>query len=238
MTVLIPIITIDGLTATGKGTVAAEVARVLKFHCLDSGALYRLVALRALRNKISANDEEGLVSIGSHLHPFFKSGRVYLQAEDQIDSNIEDVTDLLRHEDVGVMASMVAVHPHVRDALLARQRAFAAAPGLVADGRDMGTVVFPSAKLKIFLDAAASVRAHRRFLQLERLGFSATIEGLLSELESRDYRDQNRAVSPTVPALDAVVLDCSELSVAQVVEYIIRLWRSCEHSQLLITPLG
>jgi cytidylate kinase len=220
----IPILTVDGLTATGKGTVAAEVARVLQFHCLDSGALYRLVALIALRRTVAEHEVDVLVRISRQLTPLFENGRVFLMGAAISDK--EDVTDLLRSEAVGMMASKIAVHCEVREALLVRQRAFAQLPGLVADGRDMGTVVFPNAQLKIFLQAAASVRAQRRFLQLERLGFSATIEGLLFELEARDYRDQHRAIAPTVPALDAVVLDCSELSVADVVECIVSLWHS------------
>jgi len=222
----IPVLTVDGLTATGKGTVAAEVARVLQFNCLDSGALYRLVALVALRRAVAEHDVDALVGISSQLIPLFESGRVFLMADAANSNEQEDVTDLLRTEAVGMMASKIAVHGEVRDALLARQRAFARSPGLVADGRDMGTVVFPNAHLKIFLQAAASVRAQRRFLQLERLGFSATIDGLLFELEARDLRDQNRSVAPTVPARDAVVLDCSELSVTEVVEYIVSLWHS------------
>jgi cytidylate kinase len=212
----IPVITIDGLTATGKGTVATGVAKMLGFHCLDSGALYRCVALMSMAQMIDDNDEMALVRCVEQMQVIFKEEQVFLGGE--------NVTTLLRQEKTGAMASKIAIHERVRMALLSFQREFAKTPGLVADGRDMGTVVFPDADLKIFLMASEHVRAQRRLRQLEQLGFSVRIEDLVSELVSRDDRDQQRALSPTIPAHDAVIVDSSTQSVEHVVGHIVRLW--------------
>jgi len=213
----IPVITIDGPTASGKGTVAHRVADALGFHCLDSGALYRLVAYATLRAEVRPSDAEAVTRIARALAARFTGGRIYLGQH--------DVTDLIRGEHIGSTASVVAVYPGVRTALDELQRAFRQAPGLVADGRDMGTVVFPDACLKVFLTASVEARAQRRYKQLIEKGFPAKMEDLLHDLKARDARDSNRAVAPLKPAVDARLLDSSGLSVAQVVEQIVQWYR-------------
>jgi cytidylate kinase len=196
----VPVIAIDGPSASGKGTIASRVAQALGFHYLESGALYRLVALwGGPAEKLPAS---------------FRGGRVYLDNQ--------DVTDKIREEAVGVRASEVAAIPAVRAALLERQRAFREPPGLVADGRDIGTVVFPDATLKVFLTASVQVRAERRYKQLIDKGNSANLASLSRDLEARDQRDAARAVAPLKPAPDAVVLDSSALSIEQVVDEVLR----------------
>jgi len=198
----VPVIAIDGPTASGKGTVASRVAGKLGFHYLESGALYRLVALSG------GTDLVGLD---------FRDGRVYLGKQ--------EVTDRLRDEAVGNRASRVAGDPAIRNALLERQRAFRKPPGLVADGRDMGTVVFPDATLKIFLTASVALRAQRRYKQLIDKGIHANLAALSRELEERDRRDATRTVAPLKPAADAVQVDSSALSIDQVVDLIVKQYR-------------
>jgi cytidylate kinase len=201
-----PVIAIDGPAASGKGTIAAGVADALGFHYLDSGALYRLVALQALEHAIDARDAGALAGEAARLDVAFRDGRTLLEGR--------DVTDVIRGEAASRMASAVAVHAGVRSALLRRQRAFRQPPGLVADGRDMGTVVFPDASLKVFLTASAEERARRRHKQLIENGISVTIDGLLRDIRERDARDATRAVAPLVAAPDAVLLDTTDLSIA------------------------
>jgi cytidylate kinase len=207
------VIAIDGPTASGKGTVAQRVAAAIGFHYLDSGALYRLVALRALRAGTAPDDAETLAAIASALHPHFT---------DRIRLDGEDVTDAIRSEDVGVMASKIAVHTALRAALLDLQHRFRRTPGLVADGRDMGTVVFPDATTKVFLTASVEARADRRHKQLSEKGIPANITALLQDLRERDARDSSRAASPLKPAEDARLLDSSNLTIDEVVNQVIR----------------
>lgn len=220
----VPVITIDGPSGSGKGSVALRVARSLGFHVLDSGALYRLLALAALDKGIAADDEPALAGVAADLPVSFEEGapgepaRVLLAGR--------DVGDRIREEDVGQMASRVSGHPAVRAALMDRQRAFAASPGLVADGRDMGTVVFPAAELKIFLDADVEERARRREKQLLGQGLSANFPRLVTELRDRDDRDRNRPVAPLRPAPDAVVIDSTRLDREAVFQQILGLVRA------------
>jgi cytidylate kinase len=211
----VPVITIDGPSASGKGTIAKRVAEVLGWHYLESGALYRLVALLALRHDL--NDEAVLAKAAEHMDVMFQGDEIFL--EDQ------EVSQHIRHEAVGNKASEVARMPAVRQSLLTRQRAFRQPPGLVADGRDMGTVVFPDAGLKIFLTASPQVRAERRYKQLIEKGISANLRALSRDLAERDARDANRPVAPLVPAPDSQVLDSSALPVEAVVERILQLYR-------------
>jgi CMP/dCMP kinase len=219
----IPVITIDGPTASGKGTITRLLAQRLGWHVLDSGALYRLVALAAMKHGKALDDTDSLVPLAAQLDVEF------LPSKDGEEMNIllegEDVTLELRKETTGNGASQVAAIPEVRNALLDRQRAFQDSPGLVADGRDMGTVVFPDAVVKIFLTASAEERARRRYNQLKDKGLSVTMRSLLDEIATRDERDQQRAASPLVPAEDAVVLDTSDLTIEQVVDH---LWNLCQ----------
>lgn len=211
----VPVIAIDGPSASGKGTIAKRVAQALGFHYLESGALYRLVALLALRQDLE--DEARLAEAAENMDVEFSGDEIIL--EDQ------EVSQHIRHEAVGNRASEVARVPAVRRALLARQRAFRHPPGLVADGRDIGTVVFPDADLKIFLTASPEVRAERRYKQLIEKGISANLRALSRDLAERDARDANRPVAPLVPAPDSQVLDSSALSIEAVVERILRLYR-------------
>ncbi|PAJ77369.1 (d)CMP kinase [Burkholderia ubonensis] len=213
-----PVITIDGPTASGKGTVAALVAAHLGFHLLDSGALYRLAALASMRYDIAAEDVDALVKLIDDLHITFREGCAQLDGA--------DVSNDIRAEAVGNRASAIAVHAPVRTALVARQRAFRKTPGLVADGRDMGTVIFPDAVLKVFLTASVEARAARRHKQLMQKGFSANIDDLLRDLRDRDARDSNRAAAPLKPAADAELLDTSALSVDQAVDQVLQWYRA------------
>jgi len=209
----IPVITIDGPTASGKGTVAHKVADRLGFHLLDSGALYRLTALSALRRGTPLNDEHALAKVAEHLTIRFNGGHVYL--------GTEEVSNAIRAEEVGNTASKIAALPAVRQALFALQLSFRETPGLVADGRDMGTVIFPGAKLKVFLTASVEARAQRRYKQLIDKGFSANIDDLLEDLQSRDARDTQRAVAPLAPAEDAHLLDTSGMTADEAVEQVL-----------------
>jgi CMP/dCMP kinase len=213
-----PVIAIDGPTASGKGTVAALVAAKLGFHLLDSGALYRLAALASLRYQVPPDAAEALAALVDGLHITFREGCAQL---DGIDASNE-----IRAEEVGNRASAIAVHQPVRAALVARQRAFRREPGLVADGRDMGTVIFPDAGLKVFLTASVEARAARRYKQLIQKGFSANMDDLLRDLRERDARDTNRAVAPLAPAADAKLLDTSALTVDQAVEQVVQWYRA------------
>jgi CMP/dCMP kinase len=211
-----PVIAIDGPTASGKGTIAAGVARRLGFNYLDSGSLYRLVSFKARSAGVDLADEPALAGIARGLEPQFLEGRIWLDGL--------DVTDLIRQESIGVAASQLATLGGVRDALKATQRQFRRPPGLVADGRDMGTVIFPDAKLKIFLTADVQSRAERRHKQLIEKGFSSTITGLSQVLRERDERDANRAVAPLRAAEDAVVIDSTHLSIEQTIEQVLGAW--------------
>jgi cytidylate kinase len=212
-----PVIAIDGPAASGKGTVAQRVAQRLGFNYLDSGALYRLVALAAERCGASFDDESRVSALARELDVDFAGEEVLLGGV--------RVTDAIRREAVSAAASKVAALGAVRAALLERQRAFQAAPGLVAEGRDMGTVVFPGAELKVFLTASAETRARRRHKQLMEKGLGATIDNLLRDIRERDARDAARAAAPLKPAEDAVTIDTTELSVEQVVDRVLALWR-------------
>lgn len=214
----VPVITIDGPTASGKGTVAHRVAKALGWAVLDSGALYRLTALAALNRGLPAEDEPGVARVAETLDVRFEGPHVYLEGV--------DVGHEIRREEVGNFASCVAAFPGVRQALLERQRAFRVAPGLVADGRDMGTVVFPDAPLKVFLVADVVARAQRRCKQLIEKGISANLDDLLRDMRERDARDTGRTTAPLVPAADAHVLDSSDLTVAETVQAILDFWKN------------
>ena len=213
----VPVIAVDGPAASGKGTIAAAVAHALGFHYLDSGALYRLVALQALRTGTGFDEEEPLANLARHLDAAFLAGKILLEGE--------DVTADIRSERVSAGASEVAVHGDVRAALVGRQRGFRRPPGLVADGRDMGTVVFADAPLKVFLTATAEERAQRRYKQLIAKGISVTMDSLLRDIRERDARDAGRAAAPLVPAADAVLLDTTELTIDEVVARVLSLWQ-------------
>jgi len=212
-----PVIAVDGPAASGKGTIAAAVAHALGFHYLDSGSLYRLVALQALRTGTGFDEEEALANFATQLDVAFVAGKILLEGD--------DVTADIRGERVSTGASEVAVHGAVRTALIGRQRAFCRPPGLVADGRDMGTVVFPDAPLKVFLTATAEERARRRHKQLIAKGISVTMDSLLRDIRERDARDAGRAAAPLRPADDAVLLDTTELTIDEVVARCLSLWR-------------
>ncbi len=213
-----PVITIDGPTASGKGTVSQMVASALDWHLLDSGALYRVVALAAIQHDVALDNSKGLEVIAANLDVQFKAAgsgvpsRVILEGQ--------DVSELIRAESHGNLASKVAKLPVVRAALMGRQRDFRVAPGLVADGRDMGTVVFPDASLKFYLIASPKVRAERRYLQLKEKGAADTLAALEDEIRERDVRDAEREVSPLKPADDAIMVDTSEMNVDQVFDFL------------------
>ena len=209
----IPVIAIDGPSASGKGTVAKRVALRLGFHYLDSGALYRLVALDALRRGVELGNEDALARLTAALDACFDGDNIFL--------NQSDVTDSIRHEEIGAVASRVAAFPAVRRALLTRQRAFRQPPGLVAEGRDMGSVVFGDAALKIFLTADAEARADRRYKQLIEKGIDASITTLLQDIRERDARDIERTVAPLRKSSDASLLDTTGLSIEAAVEQVL-----------------
>ena len=209
----VPVIAIDGPSASGKGTVAARVARALGFFYLDSGALYRLTALAARRAGVAWDDEHGVAAVASSLDVSFSEGLVRLADE--------DVVDAIRTEEISAGASQVASLPAVRSALLFRQRAFARAPGLVADGRDMASVVFPEAALKVFLTASAEVRAERRYKQLQASGIAADRHRIVSDLQERDARDSQRSVAPLCQVEGARSLDTSDCSIDQAVDQVL-----------------
>lgn len=212
-TTAIPVVAIDGPSASGKGTIAQGVARKLGFHYLDSGALYRLVALTAIKEATSLDDEAALARRAGSLNVSFAGGEIFLFGQ--------RVTDAIRSEDCGKGASRVAALPAVRATLLERQRAFRVPPGLVAEGRDMGTVVFPDAILKVFLTASAEARATRRHKQLKEKGIDANIRTLLRELRERDERDSARRIAPLQKAADARELDSTGLGIDEVVRQVL-----------------
>jgi 3-phosphoshikimate 1-carboxyvinyltransferase/cytidylate kinase len=209
-----PVIAIDGPSASGKGTVAQRVAEKLGFHYLDSGALYRLVALAALRSGVDLADEETLSNIANRLDVVFEGAEIRFQNE--------DVTNAIRAEACSNAASKIAAYPGVRTALLGRQREFRQVPGLVADGRDMGSVVFPGAILKIFLTASAETRAQRRYKQLMEKGIDANIATLLQDIRERDARDSNRTVAPLQQGANTHLLDTTSLNITEAVDSVLK----------------
>lgn len=213
-----PVITIDGASGTGKGTISQILATRMGWKFLDSGALYRVLALAAQKHSVAVDNEKALEVLAEHLDVQFIAQE---NAFPRIILEGEDVTETIRTEKIGNAASIIAALPAVRAALLSRQRAFRELPGLVADGRDMGTVVFPDAELKIFLTASSEERARRRFNQLKDQGINVNLSDLIKELRERDRRDQERTVAPLKPAQDAVRIDTDFLSIEQVVERIV-----------------
>ncbi len=214
-----PVITIDGPSGSGKGTICQLVAKALGFHLLDSGALYRLTAVAGMQQGVDLHDVGAISDVARHLNvTFTPSDKGVLTTLDG-----KDVTNDIRKEQAGMGASIVAAHVPVREALLERQRAFQISPGLVADGRDMGTTVFPNAICKVFLTASAQERAERRYKQLIERGESANLRGLLDDIISRDKRDTERSASPLEPAADAVQIDSTSMSIDEVLDKVLSL---------------
>lgn len=213
-----PVVCVDGPSGSGKGTVAQRVAAALGFHLLDSGALYRLTALAATQADVDLDDGDALARTAARMQPCFEPGA---DGTTRITLDGDDVTEAIRAEAVGMNASKVAAEPTVREALLQRQRDFRQAPGLVADGRDMGTVVFPDAELKVFLTASARERARRRHKQLKEKGIDASLSDLLHHIETRDAQDAHRGASPMAAADDALVIDSTERSVESVTDEVL-----------------
>lgn len=207
-----PVVTIDGPGGSGKGTLSSLVAAELGWHLLDSGALYRIVAAMARRQAIDLTDEKSLVAMIPNLQIAFDG--------DRVDVNGDDLSEEIRTGEAGVAASQVAALPEVRDSILTLQKSFQRAPGLVADGRDMGTVIFPQAATKIFLDASAEVRANRRYKQLKNKGLSVNLRDLLEQIQERDARDRGRAVAPLKPAADALIIDSTQMTIEEVLQMI------------------
>ena len=219
----VPIVAIDGPSGSGKGTVSRQIARQVGWHLLDSGALYRLVALLGLRGALRADDVAGHQRLAAEMDVEFRADE---RGEEQVLLAGEDVTAAIRSEEAGQVASRVAAWPQVRAALIARQHGFARLPGLVADGRDMGTVVFREARLKVYLTATAEERARRRHKQLKEKGSAASLAALSREIAERDLRDSTRSVAPLAPAADAVIIDSTRLQIQAVVEQVMALGRS------------
>lgn len=216
---MIPVIAIDGPSASGKGTVAQLVAQELNLHYLDSGALYRIVALVACKRSISWQDENALAQLAGGLEIRFSNGEIVVD-------NM-NVSDEVRTEEMGRGASEVAVHPALRRALLDLQHSFRRTPGLVADGRDMGSVVFPDALVKIFLTASVEARAQRRYKQLMSKGIHANLPDILQDLQTRDARDRQRSVAPLKQCADAKLLETSDLTIEQAVQAVLQHYRNC-----------
>ena len=219
MVVNAPVVTLDGPGGAGKGTISYLLAQKLGWHLLDSGAMYRVLALAALQHGISLNDEESLGELAQVLDVEFRPATESPVCEVILEG--QNVSHDIRTEEAGNNASIVAALPAVRAGLLARQKAFQETPGLIADGRDMGTVVFPEAPVKIFLTASAEERATRRYKQLKEKGFDVSLRDLCNEIKERDDRDANRAVSPLKPADDAILLDSTELAIEAVFEQVL-----------------
>jgi len=219
----IPVITIDGPGGTGKGTLCHALARHLGWHCLDSGAIYRAFALAAANSGLTLQDLAKLVDLATNLDLFFDTANEHGHV---IYLNKQNVSEAIRSEQCGQLASQYAAIPEIRAALLERQRRFAKEPGLVTDGRDMGTVVFPNATLKIFLHASVHERAQRRWLQLQAQGNNVTIDQVVDELSKRDERDQNRSVAPLLPAEDAILVNTTAKSISQVLDYVLQLTKN------------
>lgn len=215
----VPVITIDGPSGSGKGTICQLLAAKLGFHYLDSGALYRLLALAAKRHGVSLDNMESLAVLAAHMDISFKTRDNGYTPKVMLEG--EDVSTLIRSEGVGANASVVAAYPEVREALLQRQRAFAVLPGLVADGRDMGTVVFPDANAKVFLTASPEERAQRRYKQLIDKGESVSLAALIERVQRRDKRDMTRKASPMIPATNAMVLDSSGMTIEEVLQKVV-----------------
>ena len=209
----IPVIAIDGPSASGKGTVAEKVAEILGFHYLDSGALYRIVAFAAYRDNIEWNQSDALGGLAENLEVEFKHGDIFLEGD--------RITEAVRSEEMSRGASEVAVHPPVREALFALQQSFRKPPGLVADGRDMGSVVFKDAQLKIFLTASVETRAERRLKQISLKGINANYDQILADLQARDSRDTQRSAAPLIQTPDALLLDTTQRSIEQAVAFVI-----------------
>lgn len=217
---MVRVITVDGPSGAGKGTISRILAKKLGFHYLDSGALYRILGIAAQRHQVDTSNNKGLVTLAEHMDIRFDSsetGDIKALLEG------EDITQEMRTEDTGALASLVASHPLVRSALLKRQRMFATEPGLIADGRDMGTVVFPDAVLKIYLTASIEERARRRYKELLAKGEDVSLRGLIEQVRTRDDRDMSRDASPLVPAEDAVELDTSEQTIQEVTDTVLNL---------------
>ena len=213
----IPVIAIDGPSASGKGTVAQLVAEKLNFHYLDSGALYRIVAFAAYKNNIEWNEAEKLGELAKRLKIQFSQSEIYLDGD--------RITEAVRSEEMSRGASEVAIHPPVRNALLDLQRSFRQAPGLVGDGRDMGSVIFKDAVLKIFLTASVQIRAERRYKQLINKGLTANYAQILADLQSRDERDSQRSAAPLIQTDDALLLETSECSIEQAVQFVLNAYQ-------------
>lgn len=228
---LVPVLAIDGPTASGKGTIAHLLAQQLGFHVLDSGSLYRVLALAAQEHGVGLDNEAALEVLAGHLDVQFVSRP---DGETRIILEGEDVSNTIRAEEMGKAASVVAALPAVRSALLNRQRAFRELPGLVADGRDMGTVVFPDACLKIYLTASAEARAERRYKQLLDKGFGASLAALVNDIKSRDDRDMNRSVAPLRPAADALHIDSTHMGIKEVVDSVVAQARLVPELQALL----
>lgn len=216
-----PVITIDGPSGTGKGTLCQLLAQKLGWNLLDSGALYRVLAVAAKQHAVDVDNEAALEVLAAHLDVQFKSSSSIKTMMVVLEGS--NVTDDIRSQECGEQASVIASFPKVRAALLERQRAFGQPPGLVTDGRDMGTVVFPDAFLKIYLDASVEIRAKRRYLQLKEKGINASLALIEQQLANRDQRDKGRKTAPLCAASDAVIIDTSQMSIEQVFEYVLQL---------------
>ncbi len=218
MTTLVPVLAIDGPSGSGKGTVAAKVASALGFRCLDSGALYRILVFQADRKGIELDQTAALVDLAETIEVEFVEGRVLLGGE--------DVTDAIRSESVGAKASKIAAVAEIRQALLSLQRRCVRPPGLVADGRDMGTIVFPNANLKIYLTASAEERAQRRHKQLIAKGQGGSLRALVEDISARDDRDMNRDTAPLKPADDSIEIDSTQMTIDEVVDCVLHHWQN------------